>query len=283
MTRTLPRTLLGLLSLLAAGAVGCASPAKPAEGDAFRRVTPPAGSTPASPAARSASLQASRTLAASAPRTLALATEAGVRERLESRRTLAADGTLTVRKVVLRPTASPATDWAPDAATVQVLAMRVAADGSVALERTTETADAVVTEFSPPLTVLPATLELGQSVTQPLRMIIRPLTDTSKVRTSGDAEQTITYEGDEQLTVPAGEFATRRVRSVLTASLGQARVTSTNITWYADDVGQIAEFREEVVTVLGVRIRHAARTWALMSKAEAEADAVPAGVPAAKP
>lgn len=256
---------LAAAALLPVLAQGCASSA-PATGGNLRRGAPAPADALAKPTP-AAALLAARTALADRPTSTAVATEPGVREILTSTRSIIPTGERLVHKVISRPgpaAADGSDTWIPDDRTLQTLHLRTDPDGSLVLLCTTESADNVTTDFEPPMLVLPATMAVGQTATQTLKMVVRPISDPSRIKTSGDATQTITYEGDERLTVPAGEFATRRVRSVLTATLGQARVVATTITWYADDIGQVAEFREEAVTVLGVRIRHNARTWAAL-------------------
>lgn len=169
---------------------------------------------------------------------------------------------------------------APDLAQRSTLELLVSDAGDLALARSIDPADEVSTTFTPPMTVLPAGLALGQSRSQTLRMVVRPLASPDQIRTQGQATRVITYTADERLRVPAGEFNTRRVHAVLTAKLGTANVTVTTDAWYTDALGLIAEQTTEVVKVFGLNIRQKRESWVLQRADDSAAEALKAALPA---
>jgi hypothetical protein len=169
---------------------------------------------------------------------------------------------------------------APDLAQRSTLELLVSDTGDLALARSIDPADEVSTTFTPPMTVLPAGLTVGQSRSQTLRMVVRPLASPDQIRTQGQATRVITYTADERLRVPAGEFNTRRIHAVLTAKLGTANVTVTTDAWYTDALGLIAEQTTEVVKVFGINIRQKRESWVLQRADDSAAAALKSALPA---
>lgn len=147
--------------------------------------------------------------------------------------------------------------------TVSVMVYAFGLGGAVQMAQTTEYDDSVMTEFDPPLVVMPGKLAAGAGPIQSLRMVVHPLSDPSKVKTQGPATHQVTYEVDESVVVPAGRFAAHKVVSVLKASLGTARVENTTESWHAPGVGIVAERRTERVSVFGLVVRSNDDTWVL--------------------
>lgn len=117
--------------------------------------------------------------------------------------------------------------------------------------------------FDPPLVVLPKTLAPGERAEQKLTMTVHPLGDRSRVKARGPVKASVTYEGRERISIPAGEFEAAKVTAVLEAALNIARVKNTTEEWIAlePDTGgtpvrsegtpwMLAERREEITRVL---------------------------------
>lgn len=87
--------------------------------------------------------------------------------------------------------------------------------------------------FDPPLVVLPATLAPGEAFEQKLSMRVYPMGDRSLARAAGPVTSTVTYEGVERISIPAGEFEAAKVLAVFEARLSLAHVRNTTEEWLA--------------------------------------------------
>ncbi|MBX9737632.1 MAG: hypothetical protein K2X32_11975 [Phycisphaerales bacterium] len=123
--------------------------------------------------------------------------------------------------------------------------------------------DKVRTDFVPFMVVIPAdlTVGLGRSVISEFEMIVHPLKDPTSVQTRGRAKNEVTVEGVQRVRGPLGEHDAVRIRSVLTASLGVAKVKNESLTWYAPGVGVVLAKERTGVTALGLPVRSDEVTW----------------------
>jgi|GEM_PF-3046905 hypothetical protein len=154
-----------------------------------------------------------------------------------------------------------------------VQSFRRLADGTVALVSTDEFADGVRTEFDPPMPALPAEIASGEdrATTAAFGMVVRPLANLSRVQTSGEATIRIWLADRQVRTLPGGQRVDAiLIRSVLSAKLGSAQVTSTTDMWYGVVSSApggsrvlIEEHRTEKVTVFGLPFRSAEQRWLL--------------------
>lgn len=139
---------------------------------------------------------------------------------------------------------------------------RLNEDGLVLVEEINYEEDVEVV-FDPPLVVFPPMLAPGERVEQKLTMTVHPLGDRSRVRARGPVKASVTYEGRERISIPAGEFDAAKVTAVLEAVLNIARVKNTTEEWIAvepdsgtavppveETPSMLAERREEITRVL---------------------------------
>lgn len=141
-------------------------------------------------------------------------------------------------------------------------------EGAVAISEMIDHAERIEVVFDPPLLVLPAELEVGESQTQRTRMTVHPMGDRSKTRNAGEVVNEITYEGNERVRTPAlprgrPAWPARHVRSVFMASIGGPQIRNETETWFVDGLGVVSEQRHERTTIFGAAVRNNLERWAL--------------------
>ncbi len=175
-------------------------------------------------------------------------------------------GRVTVREVIGEgddtPGANPMGNSAPKQGEEVSL---VAGDkaGAVHLTSVVDFQDKVRTDFVPFMVVIPADLSVspGRSTVSEFEMIVHPLKDPTSVQTRGRARNEVTVEGVQRVRGPLGEHDALRIRSVLAASLGVAKVKNESLTWYAPGIGVVLAKERTSVTALGLPVRGDEVTW----------------------
>lgn len=137
-------------------------------------------------------------------------------------------------------------------------------DAGIVLTRSVDHVERVEVLFDPPLLVLPAQLEPGQTATERLRMTVHPLGDRSRTRAAGPVVQEVTDLGHDRVRTPAGTWVARHLRSVFTADLSGTKVRNQTDQWLVDGVGLVAQKRSERTTLLGVPVRSMDEAWAML-------------------
>lgn len=130
--------------------------------------------------------------------------------------------------------------------------------GDVALVRSTNHVERVVSWFAPALVVMPAELAPGETFRQTSTIKIFPIDDQDNVRDQGPVTQELTLEAEQDFARPAGQAPAMRVRAVFTADLSAADVVKTTDLWFdarEKGGGLAGERSEEVVKALGLTIR----------------------------
>jgi hypothetical protein len=175
---------------------------------------------------------------------------------------------VTVREVIGEgddtPGANPLAADAPKLGEeLSLLAGEGANAGAILLKSVIDFKDKVRTDFVPFMVVIPADLTVspGRSVVSEFEMIVHPLKDLTSVQTRGRARNEVTVEGVQRVRGPLGEHDALRIRSVLTASLGVAKVKNESLTWYAPGVGVVLAKERTGVTALGLPVRSDEVTW----------------------
>ena len=99
----------------------------------------------------------------------------------------------------------------------------------------------VISQFGGGIPVMLQTLEPGRPVqnTCPIKVVFR--NNPEKIMQQGQCTATLTYEADQRVRVPAGEFDAKRIRLEFNSTFDFAKVSSTSIMYYADGVGLVAE------------------------------------------
>ena len=147
--------------------------------------------------------------------------------------------------------------------------MVIDASGYIAASEEIDHLDKVEIEYQPPLVLIPDKLppesQGGASYTQDVKMIVHPMGDRTRVKTSGKAHNVITYLGDEEITTGAGTFTARKIVATLTADLSAARTLDENDQWLVDGVGIVCQREHEETKVLVAKIRNNTTTMVLKS------------------
>jgi len=139
--------------------------------------------------------------------------------------------------------------------------LRVADDGAVVLVSSVDFAERVLTTFEPPLTLMPATLNAGETHSQTLRVRIHPVDNPDRERDGGEATHELTFDAVQTLQVGGAPVQTRRLRTELSISLRVARVRSATDLWIdADGEARIVARRsDEQARAFGVPVRSVSR------------------------
>jgi hypothetical protein len=130
--------------------------------------------------------------------------------------------------------------------------LAVGEGGDVVMTAVAEYGEGALTVFKPPLLIAPAVLEAGASRRAECQMRVVELDDVSRHREGGTATRTITYEADQRLRTPLGEFVARRIQIEFTADLSLADVRDTATLYLVSGLGVVAEISRQEIRVLGV-------------------------------
>ena len=145
--------------------------------------------------------------------------------------------------------------------------MIIDASGYIAEAEEINRAEKVEIVYTPPLVVIPDKLPIQTfghaAYQQDVKMVVHPLGDRSRTRTSGMAHNEIRYTGDELITTAAGEFTARKLQSTVTADLSAATSVNTTEQWWSDGVGLVFEKDHEITKTLGIKVRETNATLML--------------------
>lgn len=150
--------------------------------------------------------------------------------------------------------------------------MVLTSGGSVAIVEDVNPGEKIEAVFEPPMTVMPSTIAKGESQTQKLSVRIYGLGTREKPRFTGPVTHTLTYEADQRVRTPAGEFAARKIVGRFQAKLGPSTIVNVTEQWFVDRVGLVGERREERTSVMGLQIRRNVEEWALLKAEPAAPD-----------
>ncbi|TVQ75606.1 MAG: hypothetical protein EA380_10375, partial [Phycisphaeraceae bacterium] len=109
-----------------------------------------------------------------------------------------------------------------------------------------------ITNFDPPMTIMPAQLSPDAPYEERFRVTITSLKAPDRIEQRGSGTSTIAYRGIQHITTPAGEFEAHLIRSEFTTDFGMASARRITDRWYAEGVGLVAESFEERIVVLGI-------------------------------
>lgn len=147
-------------------------------------------------------------------------------------------------------TRTPSGDEAP----LRTDRLRQEKDGSIVLLETESRDEKVISRYEPPLVVLPARLAAGDAVEQRVELTVRPIEHPDQIDHRGPATNQIKLAAGQDVKTPAGQFASLRVDAVFKADLSAAKVVNKTSTWYAPDLGMIAERYDDVAKTLGITV-----------------------------
>lgn len=125
---------------------------------------------------------------------------------------------------------------------------RVAADGSITLERVDSHPDATASLFEPALLIAPASLKAGAEVRAESAMRAVRLPKATSERDRGTARRTVRYARDETVRWRGVEHRMKVIEVAFTADLSAAQVERTSELWVLPGLGVVAErWRERLV------------------------------------
>lgn len=119
--------------------------------------------------------------------------------------------------------------------------------GSVMLVAVKDLEHNVVTRYHPPIPVIPARIEPGQTRRYTTKLTVHPLDNPDSISHRGSGVFTITYEARQKISTPAGDFRAYRFHSTWVADLGIAEIDREDWRWYVPGVGLVAAKLEEHV------------------------------------
>lgn len=102
-------------------------------------------------------------------------------------------------------------------------------------------------KYDPPLPVLKPDMKKGDKLETEAKILIVNKNDEEQVLDRGTCTQTITHQGMEKITTPAGTFECIKLEVKYTAKLGTASVEKTSVEHYAKGVGLVREYTDEKV------------------------------------
>ena len=109
-----------------------------------------------------------------------------------------------------------------------------------------------ITDFDPPMTIMPARLSADAPHEERFRVTITRLKTPDRIDQRGTGTSTIAYRGIQHITTPAGDLEAHLIRSEFTTDFGVASARRITDRWYAEGVGLVAESFEEKIVVLGI-------------------------------
>lgn len=128
-------------------------------------------------------------------------------------------------------------------------------EAGVVLERITSAESNTITEFRPPMVLMPMQARPGDVVEQTLAMIVRGVDEPGKVKNRGTGEYRLEYAGMRSVTLPGGRVDAAAFVERLEAKFTGASVENITRKWYgggASREGMVARQSEESVSVLGL-------------------------------
>ena len=120
-------------------------------------------------------------------------------------------------------------------------------EGSLIVGAVEDLEHEALTRYDPALPLIPADLKQDEPMTSKAKLTVLDRNNPDQERDSGSCEQTITYEADQRVITPAGQFDCLRLRTEYKAELTLATVNQTSRDWYAPRVGLVAKEHEERV------------------------------------
>lgn len=132
-------------------------------------------------------------------------------------------------------------------------------DGSLVLTLLVNHERGVRVEMTPAPVTVPARLAPGDRLARDVALRLPLIENPRRLREKGTGRSEFTYEGEQEVTTPAGTFAAHLLREVFTSRFSAATAVRTIDRWYAKNRGLIAERWEEEVTVFGVVVERSIR------------------------
>jgi len=111
---------------------------------------------------------------------------------------------------------------------------------SLSIVAETDADQGVITRYSPPLPLLVAGMQAGDSKQMTLQVSVFDLTDPTDQTHSGSLNTTLTYVGAYQVTVPAGTFNAALLRWSFNGTIGPATVEDIQARFVSPYVGMVA-------------------------------------------
>lgn len=143
---------------------------------------------------------------------------------------------------------SPAPTWALRTGNRVVSYLTKGADGSIGRLSQFDSEHAVISRFSPPEMVIPAGIAPGESVQRPIAVTVYDATVPDEVKYRGSLNQTLTYVGAYQVTVPAGTFDAVLIDMRFEGSVGPATIKDHVCVLFAKGIGRIAAVEQKSVS-----------------------------------
>ncbi len=128
--------------------------------------------------------------------------------------------------------------------------MRETPEGDIIMAALTDSGEGVVVVTTPANPFVPNGMQLGETQTYTQQVSVNYLDDPSDQRYSGSINDTYTYVGTYQVTVPAGSFPAVLFRVNCEGKVGPAHTQTTGYNLFAPGVGMVAMILEEDVTAL---------------------------------
>jgi hypothetical protein len=129
--------------------------------------------------------------------------------------------------------------------------LRIAEDGSLVSTAVLDRREQAISQFNPPLLLMPAEIPAGDQRRGEAAMRVMDSENSSKLRETGKAWRTIVYAADQRIRTPLGEFVAKRLEIEFKADLRLAEAHEQTTLFIVPEIGLIAQQSRETVKVLG--------------------------------
>jgi len=160
------------------------------------------------------------------------------------------DGTNAGQQVLVTTTAEDDSNWTVDVTDRETFSW-VLSDSGIVSPTTIDTPSGTTSSFTPPLPVIPRSLQPGKAVEADGAIKVVKTKDPSHEVASGTWTISITHDADVTLEVGTDELHCVRLHTVYSADLGLATVSRDTFDYYAPRHGLVATvFKQEIIKVI---------------------------------
>ena len=118
--------------------------------------------------------------------------------------------------------------------------LQVVPGESLSMVSETDADQGVLTRYSPPLPLLVAGMNAGDSETLTLQVSVSDLSDPDEVSHRGSLETTLTYIGAFRVSVPAGSFDAALLHWTFKGKIGPASIDDIQARFVVPEIGMVA-------------------------------------------
>ena len=160
------------------------------------------------------------------------------------------DGTNAGQQVLITTTAEDDSNWTVDVTDRETFS-RVLSDTGIVSPTTIDTPSGTTSSFTPPLPIIPRSLQPGEAAEAKGTIKVVNTKDPSHEVASGTWKISITHDADATLAIGTDELHCVRLHTVYSADLGLATVSRDTFDYYAPSHGLVATvFNQKIIKVI---------------------------------